>query len=394
MSVIKEVFKAILAGLIVFLGLLIATAATPDFAFYLALAVLLVSLVAIFRPIPQIKLSSRPRSAMVAVAALLGLAGAWGFSKAEEANRAKVAAEAEAAKEAKAEKERVAAAEEARLMALRVSDPKAYLAAIRATKGDTIYVNEARALLRASDPQAFLEAIKGAMPEAIYLLELKDLDPAAWAAQEKARQDAEEANKKAEITEIKERLKQKGLTFEQQRQMNARLAELDPGNATYGKEIERLKVAEAKDKVAAIGRFRSFTEEAKRVSQALPCPYSKITPADSYGGALYGCIQGPAETAKFWINETKGKSGQVENVKVMWNEWTKDVGYGLAPDKSTASHMAAVLADLYAPQLKAELVRVFNGRKPATFRHEKFEITYELNKGPAIDEHLLTVSQK
>ena len=67
--------------------------------------------------------------------------------------------------------------------------------------------------------------------------------------------------------------------------------------------------------------FSSFENEASKLTQALDCPDPRVTPAEPDFGALYGCIMGPAETAKVWINENPDVPGVVENVKVMWNDW-------------------------------------------------------------------------
>jgi len=48
----------------------------------------------------------------------------------------------------------------------------------------------------------------------------------------------------------------------------------------------------------ASGGTLSFQAEADRVTKALSCSRSKITPASPGFGALYGCIVGTAETVK------------------------------------------------------------------------------------------------
>lgn len=109
-------------------------------------------------------------------------------------------------------------------------------------------------------------------------------------------------------------------------------------------------------------------------------------------GALYGCVQGRAETAKFFVNEIGGRPGVVENVKVMWNEWTRNNGYGLAADRAEASQMAAVAADLYVPRLKARILEAFMGRRNTSFTDGPFRVEYRYSDGPAIGEHLLTIT--
>ncbi len=108
--------------------------------------------------------------------------------------------------------------------------------------------------------------------------------------------------------------------------------------------------------------FDSFHAEAETAKNKLECPNSvdsDITPASFDGdGSLYGCIQGKMETVKWFINEIPN-SNRVSNVKFMWNDWFKDMGYGLHPDKQEAQKALKVLIKLYAPEKAKELNKTF-----------------------------------
>lgn len=145
---------------------------------------------------------------------------------------------------------------------------------------------------------------------------------------------------------------------------------------------------------AGAGEFKSFSEESQRVSQAIGCPKPKVTPADSFSGALYGCIMGKAETAKFWINEEPGKPGVVQNIKVMWNDWFKDLGYGIHADRKQAEAMVNAMADLYVPKLKNELLKAFAGSTGKRWTSELYEVEFRYTRGPAIDERLLILKAR
>lgn len=137
--------------------------------------------------------------------------------------------------------------------------------------------------------------------------------------------------------------------------------------------------------------FGTFNAEAARATAALSCHSPKITPAQFGDGALYGCIQGTAETAKYWINEDGANPGQVENVKVMWNNWTDDRGWGVHADRAEAEQMVRATAKLYAPELEEQLVAAYFDRSAKSWATKDFEIDYRWTAGPAIDEHLLTI---
>lgn len=140
--------------------------------------------------------------------------------------------------------------------------------------------------------------------------------------------------------------------------------------------------------------FKSFQEEANRVTPALNCQRPKTNGAMAGFGALYGCVQGRAETAKFFINEISGRPGVVQNVKVMWNEWTRNAGDGLAADRTEALQMATVAGELYAPKLKARIIETFMGKRNTAFTDGPFRFEYRYSEGPAIGEHLLTITAR
>lgn len=45
--------------------------------------------------------------------------------------------------------------------------------------------------------------------------------------------------------------------------------------------------------------FADFQAEVARAKKSLPCGDGRLTPADDHDGALFGCINGKEETAKY-----------------------------------------------------------------------------------------------
>jgi hypothetical protein len=145
--------------------------------------------------------------------------------------------------------------------------------------------------------------------------------------------------------------------------------------------------------IAFGAEFHSFSTESSTATKALNCRNSKVTPA-SYGmGALYGCIQGKAETVKWFINEAPN-TGRVENVKLMWNDWFKDIGYGLHADKQEAEKALKALIKMYAPQKAKEVQQAFWGSSNKAIESDGFVLKYTYSRGPAIDERLIVVTGK
>ena len=142
--------------------------------------------------------------------------------------------------------------------------------------------------------------------------------------------------------------------------------------------------------------FRSFHAAAETTKNKLECPKSvdsDITPASFEGdSALYGCILGKAETVKWFINENPA-SKRISNVKFLWNDWFKDMGYGLHSDKQEAQNALKVLIELYAPEKAKELNKLFLGNIDKTITSNRFTLKYTYDRGPAIDERMIVVTE-
>ena len=137
--------------------------------------------------------------------------------------------------------------------------------------------------------------------------------------------------------------------------------------------------------------FLTFSDEVDALKRSTGCA-DEITPALPEFGALFGCIRGDAQTAKLFVNQVEG-SDRVENVKVMWNDWYRDTGHGLHPDKREARVFVEASVDRYAPGSREELLRLFfESTTEKSLTVDPFTIRYTYVRGPAIDERLLTFS--
>jgi len=139
--------------------------------------------------------------------------------------------------------------------------------------------------------------------------------------------------------------------------------------------------------------FASFkTETSKAENIAIFCK-AKITPASSNFGALFGAICGKEETAKYFVNEDP-KDGSTLNIKVIWNDWHTDMGYGLHPDRFEAAKLLDLAIQLYASKLKDEIRAAFFENKNQTFDTDEFILTYTFHHGSRIDERILKIEEK
>ncbi|MBI9075659.1 MAG: hypothetical protein JEZ02_09635 [Desulfatibacillum sp.] len=143
----------------------------------------------------------------------------------------------------------------------------------------------------------------------------------------------------------------------------------------------------------ALGGLLSFQVEADRATKALNCSRAKILPASSGMGALYGCIAGSAETVKLFINEAEDV-GKVKNVKLMWNDWFVDVGYGKHADKKEATAFVKAFARLYAPNMEKKLIAIFFSNSNSTLEIGDNQIEFTYRRGSKIDERLFVLTPK
>lgn len=134
-----------------------------------------------------------------------------------------------------------------------------------------------------------------------------------------------------------------------------------------------------------------FQAEIERVSGKIQCDTKKVVPASDGWGALFSCISGPTETSKFFINEDLA-TGKVKSIKFLWNDWFKDVGYGLHADKAVAAKMLASVLTLYPIQQSAELRSAFSAKKNRNFKSESATFEYTFDRGPSIDERMIVIT--
>jgi hypothetical protein len=140
--------------------------------------------------------------------------------------------------------------------------------------------------------------------------------------------------------------------------------------------------------------FVSFTIERTKISAYIACPKARINQASGNLGSLYSCIGGKAETVKFFANEMPNSGGRVKNVKLLWNDFTKNVGEGTHADAAIAKQWAGHLADMYAPTHKTQVMKVFLGNKNAVVESATHVLTYSYSKGSAADERMFVVTKK
>lgn len=146
---------------------------------------------------------------------------------------------------------------------------------------------------------------------------------------------------------------------------------------------------------AALGGegFQSFAAETAALAELIKCPdgHAKVTTTIGLPD-LWGCILPGAEVLKLFVNERE--DGHVEDVKIMWNDWTRDTGHGLHADRAMAEAWVTAIATRYAPEQVERLLDAFRGEAEATVDEGALTLRYTFHQGPAIAERLITITRK
>lgn len=135
--------------------------------------------------------------------------------------------------------------------------------------------------------------------------------------------------------------------------------------------------------------FETFEVESAVVSSLIMCPAPKVSETVGLPD-LWSCILPGAEVVKVFINDDG--SGGVQNVKVMWNDWTKDTGHGVHTDKAMALAWLAAVATRYAPGSVDKVLAAYEGNSEITVDGPSHTLTYTYWNGPSIDERLFTIT--
>ncbi len=249
MSAIKNFIVNVLTALgktvVLFIGLciafVIAQLTSPQASAWVAGGAAITTLFCIFKPQPRLWIPNRISAGVLAFVALIML-----MASGQNINRA----------------------DDARLAALRAENPQAYIAEIRVKRDQAFLMSELKAL----DSQAYLAEAKAKGDDGAYMAALADVDPTAHqaevdrrAAEERAKREAKEAQRLAEIRRLEDEVRQAAKhPAKAQLPLWWKLAGLDPSNAEYSKEIARLEaIVGAEERATELAELRAKLPQAK-----------------------------------------------------------------------------------------------------------------------------------
>lgn len=136
--------------------------------------------------------------------------------------------------------------------------------------------------------------------------------------------------------------------------------------------------------------FDDYSLESERVNEILSCDDPSFSQASGRFGPLYGCVGGRAKTVKFFLNGKPRSEGML-NAKLMWNDWTKDAGYGIHADSTVAEQWLGYVSEMYSLD-EERLNAIFFSNQDFEGSNESVRVSYSYSNGPQVDERLLTIA--
>jgi hypothetical protein len=138
--------------------------------------------------------------------------------------------------------------------------------------------------------------------------------------------------------------------------------------------------------------FQSFSDESFKIETTISCRFPKVTKTPGLPD-MWGCIHPGAEVVKVFVNAAEDNQS-VSNIKIMWNDWTKNIGHGVHTDQDIARDWLEKLLPLYDSDQTDQVIEAFFGKQDREFQTESAIIQYTYWKGPAIDERLITLTPR
>lgn len=99
------------------------------------------------------------------------------------------------------------------------------------------------------------------------------------------------------------------------------------------------------------------------------------------------CSAGKSETAKVFINKDE-QTDKVLNLKIMWYDRFKEIGYGVHPDKKEAIGLINLLGKRLTPAITAQMLKAIDGKAAAASSTDGWNVKYTFNRGLGIDDRL------
>lgn len=135
-----------------------------------------------------------------------------------------------------------------------------------------------------------------------------------------------------------------------------------------------------------------FEREHSAISDKIDCTKTFLDPGDGNGSSLWGCTGGSQLSVKVFVNETDF-GHEVRDIKFLWRDENRNLGYGLHIDKETANKWLLVIADIYAPDKWSEVFDAFHSKEGMIIKSNTHTLSYSFQPSANDDARMLIISK-
>ena len=135
----------------------------------------------------------------------------------------------------------------------------------------------------------------------------------------------------------------------------------------------------------------NYGHAVDKINSALNCIKPKGVSGLGTAGDLFVCKVGDEVT--LYVNQNLGNN-TVKSIKLIWNDYTRDVGYGVHAGAAAAKNAATKLGDMYGLTEPGQLAVLLSSADSGELKSETHAFSYTYRQGPSIDERMLMITQQ
>lgn len=133
--------------------------------------------------------------------------------------------------------------------------------------------------------------------------------------------------------------------------------------------------------------FEGFEKESASLSSLIKCENpTKV----KRSGMVFSCVGGENKTVKVYLSEKKKK---VKSIKLVWKEYTTDIGHGIGKDRALANEWLNLLVKQYGID-NPELQKVFWDGEETSKKANGYLVEASTAKSSTLVQHRLVISPK
>ena len=135
----------------------------------------------------------------------------------------------------------------------------------------------------------------------------------------------------------------------------------------------------------------NYGHAVDQINSTLNCIKPKGVSGLGTAGDLFVCKVG--EEVTLYVNQNLDNN-TVKSIKLIWNDYTRDVGYGVHAGTAAAKNAATKLGRMYGLAEPEQLAILMSSEDGAELKSETHAFAYTYRQGPSIDERMILITQQ